>query len=204
MINVFLDELPTEWNGYEVNTSFRIGIQLCQLSDDTEMNLHEKAQLRLHLLFGNEDGTMRPYPQNPKELGALISWFLTGWFHDRNTGKEEKRRLMDYDIDQWRIHSDFLRFYRINLSEADLHWWEFQGLLWNLPSEGSAFMQCLELRQKKPRKNASPEERKLIADAHKRYDLEQIEPEKVYTEAELANIDEYDRRMAEIKKNRGK
>lgn len=26
MINVMLDPLPSEWNGYEVNTDFRVGM----------------------------------------------------------------------------------------------------------------------------------------------------------------------------------
>lgn len=28
MNNVFLDDLPEEWNGYKVNTDFTIGIQM--------------------------------------------------------------------------------------------------------------------------------------------------------------------------------
>ena len=28
MINVMLDPLPSEWNGYEVNTDFRVGMQV--------------------------------------------------------------------------------------------------------------------------------------------------------------------------------
>ena len=34
MNNVMLDNLPTEWNGYKVNTDFRIGMQIYILQYD--------------------------------------------------------------------------------------------------------------------------------------------------------------------------
>ena len=38
MINVMLDPLPAEWHGYEVNTSFRIGIQVFLIQYAKELN----------------------------------------------------------------------------------------------------------------------------------------------------------------------
>ena len=43
MINVMLDPLPEEWNGYKVNTSFRIGIQVFLVQYDKELNENEKS-----------------------------------------------------------------------------------------------------------------------------------------------------------------
>ena len=36
MINVMLDPLPEEWNGYKVNTSFRIG---CSMNGSTRTGM---------------------------------------------------------------------------------------------------------------------------------------------------------------------
>lgn len=201
MNNVLLDELPTEWNGYEVNTWFQIGIQISLIQDDDELSKVEKAELIITLLFSNDDGTIREYPTDNDEFEELLKWFIGGWFHDRRVPSEnDKKKLIDYDIDQWRIYSDFLKIYRINLNESDMHWWMFQGLLWNMPGDLSSFMQVIDIRTKKPSKKATPEEKKAVADGHRRYDLKQrTTSEKEYTKEEIQAIDEFDRRMAEKK-----
>ena len=47
MINVMLDPLPVEWNGYKVNTDFRIGIQIYILQYDKDLNKFEKIAIDL-------------------------------------------------------------------------------------------------------------------------------------------------------------
>ena len=47
MINVMLDPLPEEWNGYKVNTSFRIGIQVSLAQYDKYLNKYEKGSIRM-------------------------------------------------------------------------------------------------------------------------------------------------------------
>lgn len=199
MNNILLDPLPTEYEGCRVNTSFRIGIQLCLLQEEVDLSATERYAIIRELLFGEPDGNIRKTPEN---LHECIKWYLTGWEHDNHVPSEEpNKRMMDYDIDQYRIYADFLKIYGIDLNTADMHWWVFQGLLWNMPHEQSSFMQCLEIRGKKPRKNASTEERNAISKAHKRFDLP--ERPKVYTSEEERKIDEFDRMREEAKKNKG-
>ena len=202
MNNVLLDELPTSWNGYQVNTWFQIGIQIQLLQDDIEMSKEEKANLMVYLLFANDDGALREHPTTTEELADCVKWFLQGWYHDNSVEVQNKKRIMDFDVDQWRIYADFMQIYHIDLNTSDMHWWMFNGLLWNMPHEQSSFMQVLEIRQKKPRKKASAEERKAIDQGHKIYDLKAIKKEVVYTKEEENAIDDYDRKMAEIKAKR--
>ena len=49
MINVMLDPLPDEWHGYEINTSFRIGIQVLLVQYDKELNEYEKSDALIWL-----------------------------------------------------------------------------------------------------------------------------------------------------------
>ena len=143
MINVMLDPLPDEWHGYEINTSFRIGIQVLLVQYDKELNEYEKSDALIWLLFDD-----REHPDG-EELQECVEWFLNGWFHDKSGSSQDKRRLIDYDVDQWRIYADFRQIYGIDLSLDDMHWWMFNGLLWNMPHERSAFMQVIEIRRKK-------------------------------------------------------
>lgn len=204
MNNVLLDALPHEWNGYIVNTWFQIGVQLTLLWEDEDISDMERMELMIGLLFENEDGTLRDYPKEQEELEACVKWFMNGWYLDNEVKSEKKEmRIMDYDIDQWRIFADFLQIYHIDLSESDMHWWMFQGLLWNMPQEQSSFMQCLSIRQKKPRKGATAEEKKAIELGHKRFDLKtKRKKTKSYTTDEEQKIDTYDAMMAEARKKK--
>lgn len=191
MINVMLDTLPTEWNGYEVNTDFRIGIQIYILQYDKDLNKYEKMVIMESLLFDDRE--------RPDDIQDCIEWYLNGWYHDNPSDGTDKRRLVDYDVDQWRIYADFLKIYGIDLSTVDMHWWMFNGLLWNMPYRQSSFMEVIDIRRKKIKDNMSAEEKEAIKKAKKIYDLEQ-QVEKEYTEEEKSRIDAYDQMMAEMKK----
>lgn len=194
MINIMLDPLPTQWNGFEINTSFRIGIQTFILEYDKELSDYEKSLHIVDLMFDD-----RPHPYG-EELQECITWFLNGWFHDKSGSSKDNRRLVDYDIDQWRIYADFRKIYGIDLSLDEMHWWTFNGLLWNMPYKQSAFMEVIDIRKKKIEAKMSAKEKEAIAEAQKVYGLEQ--PETVYTEDEKSKIDDYDRMMEEIRKKK--
>lgn len=194
MINVMLDPLPTQWNGFEINTSFRIGIQTFILEYDKELSDYEKSLHVVDLMFDD-----RPHPYG-EELQECITWFLNGWFHDKSGSSKDNRRLVDYDIDQWRIYADFRKIYGIDLSLDEMHWWTFNGLLWNMPYKQSAFMEVINIRKKKIEAKMSVKEKEAIAEAQKVYGLEQ--PETEYTEDEKSKIDDYDRMMEEIRKKK--
>ena len=193
MINVMLDPLPTEWRGYEINTSFRIGIQVYLVQYDKDLNAYEKSDALIWLLFDD-----REHPDG-EVLQECVEWFLNGWFHDKPGSSQDKRRLIDYDVDQWRIYADFRQIYGVDLSLDDMHWWMFNGLLWNMPHERSAFMQVIEIRRKKITSKMGREEKKAVQEAQQIYALDQPEVKKEYTEDEKGAIDEYDRMMAEIR-----
>ena len=111
MTNVMLDPLPTEWlepgtnKVYRVNCDYRIGIQIALVQDDTDLAQYEKAGIILSLMFDDETEE-RPVPQG-KSAEECIRWLMNGWYHDGSGSSEEKRKLIDYDIDQWRIYADF-------------------------------------------------------------------------------------------------
>lgn len=202
MTNVMLDPLPIEWlepgtnKVYRVNCDYRIGIQIALVQDDKDLAQHEKTGIILSLMFDDETEE-RPVPQG-KSAEECIRWLMNGWYHDGIGSSEEKRKLIDYDIDQWRIYADFRSIYRIDLATEDMHWWKFCGLLWNMPHKQSSFLQAIEIRRKRKEEAKSDAEKKAIQEAQKIYALEQ--PGQEYTEEEAAKIDEYDAMMARMKK----
>lgn len=164
MWNVMLDEKPQIWNGYPVNTDFRTGIQVYQILNDDEISNREKSMKACELLF---PGIM---PQSAEDIQKCFEWFLSGWYLDGKPRKEEKKRLYDYDVDQWRIYSAFRLQFGIDLNAADLHYWEFMGLLSTL--EECAFTRVKDIRLKKLDNKMKPKEKKALYEAKEIYNLE--------------------------------
>lgn len=199
MLNVLLDELPTKYKGYLIDTDFGIGIQIMQILDDKELTQREQIGTALSLLFlqEDEDGNPLRLPDASTAMDGLM-WFLTGWNHDCNA-KNDKTKVTDYDIDQWRIYSAFRQHYGINLNTDRLHFWEFMGLLTTLPE--CAYTRVIDIRMKKITPKMGKDEKKAYAELKKVYALEQ--PKEVeYTDRQKEAIDEFDRMMKEQKKIR--
>lgn len=191
MDNVLLDPLPREWNGYEINTWFQIGIQVFIARYDRELSFMEKSDVILSLLFEDEDGNMREHPSG-MELEECVLWFLDGWNHDRPSKNKDNVRLVDFDVDQWRIFADFMHVYGVNLNESDMHWWQFCGMLWNMPFKHSSFLNVIDIRRKKITSKMGREEREAILEAQGIYGLDQA-VQKEYTPEEAEKIDRFDK-----------
>lgn len=161
-----LDPVPVGWNGFPIETDFRIGIQLCQIAEDRELSKSERYSMMSELLFSGVR------PDIPEQIEA-IKWFLTGWNHDRNRKSKDTARVLDYDIDQWRIYSAFHNQYGIDLNTADLHYWQFMGLLTAL--DECAFTRVIDIRMKRIKPKMPKEEKEAIAKAKEIYRLEQQE-----------------------------
>lgn len=192
-MNVLLEALPEEWNGYIINTDFRVGIRISLALEDPDLFEEERWEIIVLLLFQSEDGSVRPHPQDTGEFEELLAWFLSGWNMDGKPKERSKQKLVDYNVDQWRIFADFRQVYGIDLSKEKMHFWAFCGLLWSLPSRQSSFLQVIEIRRKKPGPKASAEEKAAIEEAHRIYGLDQQEEEKKLTPEDAAKIEAFDR-----------
>lgn len=152
---------------YLLDTDFRIGIQMCMIQDDAEMNDMEKTYMMRDLLFKGD------IPEDAGEIGECIRFFLNGWFHDKNSKKVEHKRLMDFDIDQWRIYAAFLKQYGINLNNVEyMHFWEFMGLLSAL--EECSYTRVIDIRQKKISPKMDKEQRRALREAKEVFELAQV------------------------------
>ncbi len=199
MWNILLDRLPEEYKGYRINTDFRIGIQIFQAYSDRDLTDYEKIRAGYELLFMDTDREGRPAPfmeggekaPLPDSMTAQegIQWFLTGWYMDNkvDSGEQNNRKDMDYDIDQWRIYSAFLTQFHIDLNTSDMHFWVFMGLLSTL--EECAFTRVIDLRTRKIKPKMDAESKNALKEAKKRYALEQ--PEEELTEDEQEAVDAF-------------
>lgn len=150
MFNILLDEYPDEWNGYKLNTDFRIGIMMALATADKSLSNREKSIVAVNLLFAEECPPI-------SECMECIEWFLNAWQHDHHK-KGNGKSAMDFNADQGRIYSAFLSQYNIDLNREDMHFWRFMYLLTNL--EECSFTRVVDIRAKELNGKMSTEERK--------------------------------------------
>ncbi len=163
MFNVMLDELPADWHGYPIDISFRTGIQIMQCLQDEEYEENERIYQALSLLFYSDEMPLL------EEAMQGLEWYLSEYNHDNHKKEKSKVLAFDFDVDQWRIYTAFLKQYGIDLNKANLHWFVFMGLLTNL--EECSFTRVVDIRCKKLDAKMQQKERKAIMEAQKIYSL---------------------------------
>ena len=170
MFSILLDELPTQWNGYDIDGDFQIGIQISQCMNDESLNPTERMMVAAGLLFGDS------CPNKFEEITEALNWFLNGWNHDNTkasgkgaSSKKKSVETMDFDVDQWRIYAAFKSQYGIDLNVNKLHWFSFMGLLSNL--EECAFTRVIGIRQQKITGKMSADERRALKEAKLIYSI---------------------------------
>lgn len=174
MFNVMLDELPDSFEGYQIDPSFRIGIQIHQVMEDRDLTNQEKYITSLGLLFPGI------FPETVEDQERAIEWFLSEWNHDKSKKSKDTTKVLDYDVDQWRIYSAFKSQYGIDLNTANMHFWVFMGLLTTL--DECAFTKVVDIRLKKITSKMGKEEKAAISKAKSIYGLEQ--PKEIASEEE--------------------
>lgn len=176
-----LSDLPDEWKGYQIEADFRIGLQISQLLYDSDYTEFERITGCIDLLYYD-------IPESVEEAMQGITWFLNGWNHD-NFEKGDNVRCVDFDIDQWRIYSAFLNQYHINLSEADMHWWKFMGLLTSLNE--CAYTQVVGIRSEKINPKLSQKEKEAKKKAKRIYAIQNGDDQDEMSTEEKARYDEF-------------
>lgn len=189
MLNVMLDELPDMWEVYPIETDFRIGIQIHQILEDKDLTDYEKYISAADLLF-------KGVHPDPQYYSDAVMWFMSGWNHDNSGKSKDRTRVLDYDIDQWRLYSAFRSQYGINLNTANMHYWEFMGLLTTL--DKCAFTRVVDIRLQKETPKMGKEAKAALKKAKDMYRLEQ--PDQKVSEEVKQKTEEALKRFEEMRK----
>lgn len=142
MYNIILDKLPTDYNGFLIRTSFRIGIQICLCLKDEEFTDEEKTLVALNLLYGNG------VPDIDTAIDGL-NWFLSCGNPSKNNPPSASKELFYWDFDSARLYSSFKNTYGIDLTRQDMHWFEFIALIGSL-DKNTSFSKAVEIRSYDP------------------------------------------------------
>lgn len=169
MFNPILENYPIDYEGLLIRTSFRVGINIMACSEDPDFDMYSKIPYMLETLYG------KGIPGPDIALRGLM-WYLSGGTiesiedmrHDADEDSMEK--AMDFIVDSSRLFSAFKRTYNIDLSKADMHWFEFLNLLADIP-EDTVFKQVVTCRTRKIDSKLPQETQKFYQKMKAKYSL---------------------------------
>lgn len=165
-MNILTDTPPSEvvvdGKVYLLNTDFRTCLRTILAFEDEELTTQEKQSIVLVNLF-------RKTPKNLRTAIVEASLFLNGG-KKSNTEDEPGPRLYSFKKDASFIYAAFRQTHGIDLTTADLHWWQFLALFMDLGSD-TAFCQLTSLRKRVKTGKATKEERQAARDMGELFEI---------------------------------
>lgn len=109
---------------YKINPSHRIMMRLELFRDENEL-----SEIVSDFYCGS-------VPEDVEEaVRQMLSFHAAGEQQEAGqTGGGSSKRIYDFDQDADAIFASFFDAYGMNLTRADLHWWEFVHLMFNVPA----------------------------------------------------------------------
>lgn len=135
-MNLLTDALPITVDiggqAYDIRADFRAGIEFELMVESGEED--PRVMLRPFFPWG--------IPRDIEgALQAVMAFYCCGALPDKTAGKPTKtRQAYSFRVDAGAIFADFWRYYGLDLTQDELHWWAFRELLMGLP-EKSEFKQ---------------------------------------------------------------
>ena len=143
LMHKIFEELPqsviVEGKAYDINTDFRVWVQICSYMESDEFSYEDKI---LKLLC---DAYTRELPPHlDSAIDALFDFMVQGKVRESSNGGACEK-VIDFYLDEGLIYAAFMQQYGIDLYSQNLHWWSFINLL-NSLDENTAFMKIVGYR----------------------------------------------------------
>ena len=166
-MNILTDALPSSVkignSTFDITTDFRACVSFALMIEAGEDNIYK--------LFA----PFFPYglPRDINGAVEAVLYFFRGGDEIEDNPKKSSKPVYSYNIDSEAIYADFWRYYNIDLSQDNLHWWTFRSLLMGLP-EDSNFKERIYYRTCNL-KDLPKKEQKRIANIRKEIEIKQAE-----------------------------
>lgn len=182
-MNIMLDGMPTEYEGYLIRTDFRIGMQISEALSDVNLADPEKMITAIHLLYG------RSVPADPGVAEAGLRWFMRGGKEDDDDERSAGSSIQTFDFEQddRLVYSAFRARYGIDLTRERIHWFAFIAMLGDL---GDCSLSDIMSIRSTDLSKLSGEQQRRYAELQQRY---RVKPQ--MSDAEKAVIAEFESKI---------
>lgn len=111
---------------YKINTDFRVALKCNEIAESNSISNEERSLAVIFLLFGDEG--LKTSEHWEELLKIAIKYLKCG----KETKNENKEADISYVQDIGYIETSFYYDYKIDLKNAQMHWWEFYEKLCGL------------------------------------------------------------------------
>lgn len=177
MTNILTSQLPNsitvEDREIKIYSDFRKWIEL-ETTFQSDVSDEKKLTTLLSLFPKNELAKLKSGCMTDL-VDATMQFFNCGdrIKENKSKGAGTTAKVYSYDVDQYRIFSDFKRYYNIDLTTVEsMHWWIFKQLLFELPEE-SSFKQVLVFRTIAITSSMTQSQKQYYAQMKAKYSLDQ-------------------------------
>lgn len=131
-MNILTDKLPEELivcgKKYKIKTDFRTWINFSQIVFSGTID-YKKLAKGLKDIFDELPSKL------DKALIAVMHFYNPPKKQTKAHENKNSKRVYDFEYDAELIYAAFLQQYKIDLSKADLHWWQFKSLFDSLTND---------------------------------------------------------------------
>lgn len=167
-MNLLIDDLPTtvhiDTTEYPINSDFRTCLRVVIALEDNDLTAQEKQMIVLANLYS-------VVPNDVQAAMREAQLFLNG---GKEYQESDSPRVVSFEKDAPLIYSAFCQTHGIDLSHANLHWWQFLALMQGLDNE-SNFRQLVSLRLRVRSGKASKDEMEAARNLGDAFDVPEVD-----------------------------
>ncbi|MBM5707362.1 Gp15 family bacteriophage protein [Listeria ivanovii] len=197
------DSIEFEGERYQLDLAFDNVLLVFELLED-DLNIFVQVENALKMLIGEDFD----FYENMEKYISLYQAVMENIIvknsninvkHDlagNPMPEAESKKFYSLTEDAEYIYASFLYDYNIDLFDVQgkLHWEKFNALLISL-SEDSKFKQVISIRQRKPDKSMTPEQKRELKEAQEVYALKKNQEELEFEAMDWSGKQEYARRQ---------
>jgi len=161
LLNKFPNRIEINDKEFEINSDFRIGLEIVLMFEDATMNKIEQLQEMCNLLYKNEI-LEEDFEEACKKATKFLDCGEVRKVVKENQNEEdnddEDGRLYSFEKDAKYIYSAIKQTHHIDLESIEnLHWWKFIYMFMDLDKD-CFFSQILHLRSQKQKGKLTKDE----------------------------------------------
>lgn len=141
---------------YKINTDYRVALRCFEVIEDSSISDTERALAVVFLVFGEI-----PMEDAQDFLRIAGDYLRCG---EKETHQTTRKRDIDFNADEKYIVASFMSDYRIDLSSANMHFWQYIQLIEGL-TENAIMSRVRDIRNYDLSDLTEPKARARMADA---------------------------------------